>query len=157
MRNIKKSTKRTAIVGGTVAALIGGGVAFAAWTSTGTGHGTAAAATAIALDVNVGSVSNLFPTSYVDVPFTVKNTNPYQITLSSAVPSHIAVDSAHTACGVESITADTVTLGDVIEPGASSSSHMVRVHMSNGAIDACQDATFTFDLTANGKSSGTNH
>jgi len=157
MRSIKKTTKRTAIVGGTVAALIGGGVAFAAWTSTGTGHGTATAATAVALDVNVGSVSNLFPTSYVDVPFTVKNMNPYQITLTGAHPSNIAVDAGHSDCNVGSVTADNVSLTDVIAPLATSASHMVRIHMSNAALDACQGATFSFDLTANGASSGSNN
>lgn len=62
MRNTKKTVRRTAVVGGTVAALIGGGVAFAYWTSTGTGTGSASTATSQPVTVTqVGSTGDLVP------------------------------------------------------------------------------------------------
>ena len=136
-----------------VVALIGLGVAYAAWTSTGTGAGTATAGTAASLTVTVGSGANLYPTGTVDVGFTVKNNNPYEVTLSSAHPQGISVDAAHSGCNVASVTAADVPLSDAIAAGATSPSHNVSLSMSNAAVDACQGATFSFDLVVTGASS----
>ena len=73
------NTRRSAVVGGTVATLFGLGVAFAAWTNTGVGSGSVTAGTAAPLTVTVSGVSGLVPTKSVNVPFTVTNTNPYDV------------------------------------------------------------------------------
>ncbi len=150
MRNIKRS----AIVGGAALALIGGGIAFAAWTSTGTGTGSAVADHNKDLVVSVNTnVTGLFPTGHVDVPFTVQNKNPYKMLLSGAVASNLTVDSGHSTCGVTSVSIPAVTLTDSLAPSETSGPHMVRVNMDNSAVQACEGATFTFDLTATGASS----
>jgi hypothetical protein len=145
--------KRLLAVALGVVALIGVGVAYAAWTSTGTGTGTASAGTAASLTVTVGTGTNLYPTGSVNVGFTVKNNNPYQVTLSNAHPQNVSVDAAHSACNVASVTAADVAVSDVIAAGATSPSHNVTLSMSNAAVDACQGATFAFDLVVTGASS----
>jgi hypothetical protein len=150
---MRTTTRRTAIIGTSVIALMGAGVAFAAWTATGTGSGSATGGTAVPLVVTVGTVSNLYPTGTVQVGFTVKNNNPYAVTLAGGTPSGFAVDAGHSTCNIASISGSAVVLSDVILAGGTSPSHNVPVSMSNAAVDACQGATFTFNLTVNGASS----
>lgn len=147
------AAKRLTVIVVAVVALIGLGVAYAAWTSTGTGTGTATAGSAANLTVTVGSGTNLYPTGTVNVGFTVKNNNPYQVTLSNAHPQNFSVDAAHSGCNVASVTAADVAVSDVIAAGATSPSHNVTLAMSNAAVDACQGATFSFDLVVTGASS----
>jgi len=70
-----KTTRRTGVVAGTV---------------------TAEAATP--LTVTATGVTGLFPTGSVDVPFTVNNTNPYEVTLNNATLKSVTVDAAHDQC-----------------------------------------------------------
>lgn len=149
MRTIKK----TAIVGGTVAALMGGGVAFAAWTTTGIGTGSAVAGSAQSLVVTTTQATGLVPNGTVNVPFTVRNPNSYQVTLNTVSLGDVTVDSGHGGCLVSSVTGATLPDTDVIPGGATSPSRNFVVAMSNAANDACQGATFTFTLTASGASS----
>ncbi len=150
---MRTTTRRTAAIAAFVFALMGVTVAFASWTSTGTGSGTAAAGNATPLVVTVGTASGLYPTGSVNVGFTVKNTNPYSVTLSNAHPSNISVDAGHSTCNVASISAADVSLTDVLATGATSPSRNVAIAMSNAATNACQGATFSFDLTVTGASS----
>ena len=150
---MRTTTRRTAAVATVVVALAGVGVAFAAWTSTGTGSGSATGGTATPLTVTVGTANNLYPTGTVQVGFTVTNTNPYAVTLSGATPGNFSVDAGHSTCNVASISGGAVTLSDVIAAAGTSSSHNVPISMSNAATDACQGATFSFDLTVSGASS----
>jgi hypothetical protein len=150
---MRKPLKRFGAIATIVLALLGVGVAFAAWTSTGTGTGTATADTAKNLTVTVGTASGLYPTGSVNVGFTVKNNNPYQVTLTNAHPQNFQVDAGHGGCNLAAISAADVTLSDVLAAGATSASHNVNIAMSNAAVDACQGATFTFDLVVSGASS----
>jgi hypothetical protein len=151
-------TKRTALVAGTTAALIGGGIAFAAWTTTGTGNGTATAGTDSPLTVTVSAVTGLYPTGTFNVPFTVKNPNPYNVTLQTVSLSGVTVDSAHASCLANTpdvITGSDLTDTDVVAKnnGAATTSKNFVVSMSNGADDTCKGAIFTLSLTAAGQSS----
>lgn len=149
-----RKTKRTAVVGIAALGLIGGGVALAAWTATGTGQGDATATSAKDLIVNVGSATGLYPTGSENVSFTVRNPNPYQVTLTNAHPTNFTVDAAHSACNVgASISAADVALTDVLAASTTGAAHTVVVEMDNDAIDACQGATFSFDLVVAGASS----
>jgi hypothetical protein len=147
------ASKRIAAIVATVVAILGAGVAFAAWTSTGTGTGSATAGTAANLTVTVGNATGLYPTGSVQVGFTVKNNNSYAVTLSGAHPQNFSVDAGHSGCNVASVSGADVTLSDSLAAGATSSSHNVAISMSNAAIDACQGATFSFDLVVTGASS----
>jgi len=150
---LKLRTRSAGVVAG-VAVLAGIGVAFAAWTSTGTGQGTAQAGTAGTLTVSVETKAGLYPTGSVQVPFTVTNTNPYAIKLTTAHPQNFTVDAQHSGCTVTGgvITGDDVALSDTLAPSATSASHQVTIKMSNDAVDACQGATFGFDLVVTGAS-----
>jgi hypothetical protein len=80
---MRKNIKRSAVVGTTVATLFGVGVAFAAWTNTGDGSGSVTAGTAQILNVSVTGVSGLVPNQSVNVPFTVGNSNSYDVKLTT--------------------------------------------------------------------------
>ena len=59
---MKNFTRRSTAAVVATLALVGTGIAFAAWTSTGTGSGSADATSATDLTVTVGSTSGLYPT-----------------------------------------------------------------------------------------------
>ncbi len=150
---MRKNTRRSAVVGGTAAALFGIGVAVAAWTNYGEGTGDVTAATAQPLTVTVTDVTGLFPTGSVDVPFTVTNTNDYEVTLSKAELKTVTVDAAHSACATSVVTGSDVTLSEAVATGATSTSQDFTLSMSNAATDACQGAVFTVTLGVTGLSS----
>ena len=145
-----RTHNRVLVVGTTVAALTGVGVAFAAWTSTGTGTGTTTAATAKNLTVTAGAPTGLFPTGTVTMPVTVTNNNTYKVQLDS-------IDFVDAAASVPACSASTVTStggtyqGVFIAPGASVTRDLA-VTMSNAAEDACQGAAFTLRYLASARS-----
>jgi hypothetical protein len=142
--HMRKNIKRSAVVGGTVAALFGAGVAFAAWTNTGDGSGSVTAGTAKPLTVTVSGVSGLVPTKSVNVPFTVTNTNPYDVKLTNAHLQGVTTGAA--GCDPTVITGSDVAVSDVVAPAGTSPSRSFPVTMSNTAADECQGATFTVTL-----------
>ena len=150
---MRNNTRRSAVVGGTAAALFGIGVAVAAWTNYGEGSGSVTAEQAQPLTVTVTDVNGLFPTGSVDVPFTVTNTNDYDVTLSKAELKTVTVDAAHSACATSVVTGSDVVLSDVVAKGATSPSQDFTLTMSNAASDACQGAVFTVTLGVTGLSS----
>lgn len=145
-----RTSKRVLVVGGTVAALSGVGVAFAAWTSTGTGAGTATAGTAKNLTVTAGAPTGLYPTGSVTMPVTVTNNNPYKVSLD-------AIDFVDASTSVPGCSASVVTSTGgsyqnvLIAPGASVSKDLT-VSMGNSAEDACQGASFTLRYLATARS-----
>jgi predicted transcriptional regulator len=150
---MRKTTRRSAVVAGTVVGLVGTGIAFAAWTNSGEASGTVTAETAKPLTVTVTNVSGLFPTGSVDVPFTVTNTNPYEVTLDNATLKSVTVDAGHSACNPTVVTGADVAVTDVIAPAGISATRNFPVTMSNAAVDACQGAVFTVTLKVTGLSS----
>lgn len=145
-KHMSRNIKRSAVVGGTVAALFGAGVAFAAWTNTGDGSGSVTAGSAQPLTVTVSGVNGLVPTKSVSVPFTVTNTNPYDVKLTNAHLQNVTVDTGHSTCATSVVTGSDVTLTDVVAASQTSASQTFSVAMSNAATDACQGATFTVTL-----------
>jgi hypothetical protein len=145
--------KRSLIVGGTVAGLMGAGVAFAAWTSTGTGTATATAGSAKSLQVTAGAAAGLFPTGSVTVPVTVTNPNPYKVALSAVEVTGISTSTPGCSSGTVTGTDLTGLTGatNVIAPSASLTKD-VTVTMSNAAENACQGASFSLALRATGDS-----
>jgi hypothetical protein len=149
-----KIAKRSAAITVVAASVVGAGVAFAAWTSNGTGTGTATAGQAVDLTITQsGTATGLFPTGQVNVPFTVKNTNPYSVTLATAKATNFKVDAAHSGCNVSAVSGVDMTLTDVVTTGSTSPAKNMVVKMDNTASDACQGATFTFDIKVTGASS----
>jgi hypothetical protein len=152
--HIMHRTKRTVVVAGTTAVLIGGGIAFAAWTTNGTGTGTATATTDTPLTVNVSNVLGLYPTGTFNVPFTVSNTNGYDVTLQKVTLESVSVDGSHSTCATTVVTGADLTDTDVVaKTNGVTASKNFPVTMSNAATDACKGATFTLTLKAWGASS----
>ena len=149
---MRKTIKRSAVVGGTVAAVFGVGIGFAAWTNYGESTGTVTAGQATPLTVTVSNVTGLYPTKSVDVPFTVNNTNPYDVQLTKAELKSVTVDAAHSACATSVLTGADVALSEVVATGQTSGSQTFSVAMSNAATDACQNAVFTVKLGVTGLS-----
>ena len=112
---MKNFTRRSTIAGVATLALVGTGIAFAAWTSTGTGSGTADATSAVDLTVNVGDASGLYPTGSKTATFTVTNPNPYAVKLTGAdAATNFGVDSGHSGCNLTSLSSAAQSLTDVI-------------------------------------------
>jgi hypothetical protein len=150
---MRTATRRAATIAAAIATLAAAGVAYAGWAAngTGSGHGTATTAAPFVVQQS-GTASGLYPTGQAAVPFTVKNSNAYPVTLAAAKASHFAVDAGHTGCNVSSLSATDLTLSDTLPAGATSSTEHIVVTMDNSAIDACQGATFTFDIDVTGTS-----
>lgn len=149
MRNL---TKRSTAIATTVVGLIGLGVAFAAWTSTGTGSGGVTAGQAKTLTVTVTNSGDLYPSTSVDVPFQVGNPNSYPVTLSSAKLQNVTVDAGHVGCDPTVVTGPDVALTETVPANGTGVSRPFKVTMSNAATDACQGAIFTVTLKVSGVS-----
>jgi len=152
---MNRNFKRSAVVGGTVAAVFGVGVGLAAWTNYGEGSGAVTAGQATALTVNVTGVTGLYPTKSVTVPFTVRNPNPYDVKLTKATLVDVTVTSSPGACAASVVTGTDVTSftpTDVVAAGQTSGSYSFPVTMSNTAADGCQNAVFSVKLGVTGLS-----
>ena len=152
---MKPVVRRSGAVAAATVGLLGLGVALAAWTSTGEGSGNVDAATAKPLTVTVTDVNGLYPTGSVDVPFTVTNPNPYDVTVTSVTLKNVTVDGAHSGCATSVISGTDLTglSLSAAADGGSTNSRNLTVAMSNAATDACQGATFTVTLEATALSS----
>ena len=141
--------KRSMIVGGVVTGLMGAGIAFAAWTSTGSGSATATAGSAKSLQVATSPATGLYPTGSVTVPVTVTNPNPYKVALSSIEFTGISTDK--TGCSAGAVTGTDLTglsgAANVIAPSGSVTKELT-VSMSNAAENACQGASFNLAVRA---------
>jgi hypothetical protein len=156
--------RKLAAAAGVTAVGLGGMIAYAAWTTSGSGSGTVSARSASALVVADGHVSNtLYPNGTADLVVTVNNPNAYNVNVTSIVQGALASGSATTAAisdNAGGCTASTVTYtppaGGVNFVVGAGATYTVTLHnvisMSNGAEDACQGATFTVPVIANGAS-----
>lgn len=165
----KKNTKRVAIVGGTTAALLGGGIAFATWTTNGTGSGTAQAGDAVTTSIS-GAASNLLPNTTVPMTVTVSNTNPYAVHVDSITPTNDKVSANPGACNADSVSAGSFTTSEagssstktsedptsVVPAGSTTNpgtqTFTIQVSMTTAANESCKGATFTIPFTATGHS-----
>lgn len=150
-----RKTQKFAIVGGTVGVLMAGGIAFAAWTSTGTGTGTVGAGEANGLTVHVTGASDLKPTETVSLDITVDNGNSYAVNLDSLTYDAAAssVDGGDgPGCSVADLSnVDSLSsITDRIAGNDTSATHSVDVTMDDDASPDCQNATFNlvFDASA---------
>jgi hypothetical protein len=157
---MQKKIRRSAVVGGAVVALIGGGIAFAAWTSTGTGTGSAGAGTDADLTVAASTVTGLYPTGTQPIEVTVTNNNDYKMVINSVTYQGTANNSVVKAVGAPAGTCTATVVSSTQdtawdEPVAAHSSVVktLDVTMSNAAENACKLATFTLHYDASGNSS----
>ena len=128
----------------------GGGVAIAVWSATGAGSGPARAVTAQPLVATAGvATADLFPGfTQGDLFFSVRNPNPYPVTITSFTPG--AITTSAPACANTNITvAPAIGLAIVVPAGATAAAVTVAniVSMLLTAPDACQGVTFTIAVT----------
>lgn len=137
--------------------LMGGAIAFAAWTSQGTGDsGNVGAGSATALVVTPGTAAiNLTPGTSKDSLYTITNPNTYPVVVTSITLNSIAVSGGTgvpAACtsGNASVTATagTGTVSISIAAGATSTSQVVTLTMGTSSASGCQTAVFVPNLTA---------
>lgn len=159
-----RAHKRITVVGVATAVLVGGGIAFAGWMSSGTGDATpATAGSALALTVNVGTgATNLLPTQSVVVNPTVTNPNSYKVKLKTVSINSVTPDAAHVTAGCTvalsgaSATAPTQAVIDalpVVSAGGTSAAIPITVALSAASDNACQGAQFTVNFTATSEAS----
>ncbi|WP_157514766.1 hypothetical protein [Nocardioides sp. J54] len=143
--------KKAAVVGGTVAVLVTGGVAFAYWTSTGTGTGSAEVGTSLDWKVEIDAVpGTLAPGSgTVEVDFHVTNESDGVQNLQGAVAT--VVDTSDPGCTAAdfAISNTSVTTGDVASSGTVDGTF--ELEMLNRAVnqDACKGATVNLQVSVN--------
>jgi len=159
----------SAPVVGAVAVLasgLGGGVAYAYFTSHGSGIGSATTYTPQGITVTAAATPAANPTLYPGGPaatvhFTVDNPNPYQVTFtgwSGAILSTVAPVGAN-ACTIADFqiasasgsfaSALAVPANTASSPGVSGTAGAV-VELKNSAQNGCQGATVTVLLTLTG-------
>ena len=155
---MNRTTKRLVAVGAPIALIVGAGIAFAAWTSTGSGSGTAQSTTAKDSVVAAGtSAADLYPGGQDTFTITVSNPNPYPIIVTS-IPA--ASSEAIGSCLAGSVTSDAVSTnpagitqsnGSTVKiPGRvgttdGTGTYTVTGHMIADPDNSCQGQSFTLD------------
>jgi hypothetical protein len=148
-----------------VAVIVGSG-AYAYWSATGGGTGGALAGPAVnAITISPGTPdSALYPGGQASVTLVVDNPNTVSVHINNLVldptqgTSGFAVDTAHKACGVSSLSFTSqnnagagwdvpAAIGST--PGEVSISLPNSISMAASAPNSCQGAVFTVYLTGN--------
>lgn len=138
--------------------LLGGGVAFAAWTMSGTGTGTATAVEAEDLTVTVADVTGLYPgIAAQNLAVTVAHGNDFPITLTGVTFGTATPDAAHAACSPTGVTITPVAAASFdgsrdIAANTNGTFTLGTVTMDNTSVDACQGATFSISVNVTARS-----
>ncbi|MCW2669248.1 MAG: hypothetical protein JWO27_1145 [Frankiales bacterium] len=154
---MRKSTKITAVVGGTALTLATAGIAYAAWSSSGSGSGTAQSTTSTDSVIAAGtSAADLYPGATKSVTVTISNPNPYPVLVTSiSGGSSVLVNST---CAAGSVTSDAKALNaaglvqsdnstKTIAPSGSGTYTLVT-HMIADPDNACKAQSFSLALTS---------
>lgn len=150
--------KRVISVGAALIALVGAGLVYAAWTTSGSGSGTAKATSAQALttvDAAATTVASLYPGATGNVTIKVSNPNPYPVRVTSvAANGAITADAGHPGCVTTGVSFTDQT-GQTIDVPANGQTEVTLANaaaMSNASDNGCQGATFTIPVSLSGAS-----
>ncbi|MFD5830824.1 hypothetical protein [Lentzea sp. NPDC060358] len=135
----RRSVRRGVIVLAVTTAVLGSGVAYAAWTSSGNGSATTKAGTAQAPVVAGGAAPTglLYPGVTGEAVVTVTNPNPYPVTVMS-------ITQNGTECGVTALTA---TPGTQLAAQGGQKSITISVKMALDAPGTCQGLAINVPVT----------
>ena len=150
---------KAAIVSGTAIAVVGGGVAFAFWTTSGSGTGSATTGTSHAVSVEqVGTITNLTPGGPAQaIDFKITNpdsTNQFNSGVTVSISSvNGGNDSTKPACTADdfALVQPTVSYGD-LTPGAhtySPSGATLALTNAGTNQDNCKGASVSLNFAAN--------
>ncbi|GLY49736.1 hypothetical protein [Lentzea sp. NBRC 102530] len=138
--------KRTAVIAAVAVLAVGGGVAYAAWSSTGSGSGSVGSTTSVNSTITpVDGAGGLYPGKTVSFSVTINNPNGYPVKVTSI--------SAGASEEVGGCAAATVTSVAVSNPAGTiatgeSGTYVLQATMKTDASDACQGKAFSLPLTA---------
>jgi hypothetical protein len=142
----------------TAAVLIGGGIAFAAWTVTGSGSGSGAAAVAQSLTLTAstptGAGANLYPGGPAgSVDFTVTNPNPFAVTITGITwGTPVSLSTSLCASTNISLDASAPTTVSISVPANSTGGTVYSVagvlDLAHSAPNGCQGVGFSISVTA---------
>ena len=148
-----------------LAAMIGAGLVYAAWTSSGSGSVYSKSGSAQALstvDVSASTSGTLYPGVTGDALVKFSNPNPYPVKITSVsldTNGSIAADSGHSGCAATNVAFTNQTGLAIVVPAASGGTNGTlqttlsgSVALASAATDACQGATFTIPVTFAGTS-----
>ncbi len=141
-----------------IAALVGTGIVFAAWSTSGSGNGYAKAGSASALtigDASASTTADLYPgaTGTVKLKVTNPNSFPVRITAVAKQTSGSITSDKGAACNASTGVTFTDQSGLTLDLAAGATSTFTlsgAVSMSNASDNTCQGAIFTIpvDVTA---------
>lgn len=149
----------TAITG----VIVGSGVAYAYWTTSGTGSGTAKAATASPLST-VSAVASttglLYPGAIGDLKVTFDNPNPFPVTVKSlsAGTGAVTASGGASTCSTTGVSLLSQSNLSILVPAKSGTDGQTTatvtgaVQMDNSSDSGCQGATFTVPVSFTGQS-----
>jgi hypothetical protein len=160
-RRLDRRGKVILSVAAAAAVLVNAGAAWAYWMLDGEGSGVAVAGTAVELKLTGKSDDSrpLYPGGTTNLTVTVTNQNDFPIKITSVAPGENAVtaDAAHRDAGCR--TTGVVVAQDVIAVSWEVPKNTIGVftvpdgvRMTNSSDTACQGATFTIPVRANGVS-----
>ena len=159
---MRKTQKTTAVVGGTIAAVLVGGVAFAYWTTSGSGSGTGSTSAGVVnqLSFTQDSLTAMYPgDSSQPLSVTVKNTSSESAYVST-VKAFITTNNASctgadyllggTAGHSDAASAQTLSwvATDLAANGEANATSNIQFNNTAGNQDACKSATVTINYLA---------
>ena len=142
--------KRSLTVIASLALALVGGVAFAAYLSTGSGTGETVSTSAVASTISSASGGTaLYPGATGTVAVTINNPNPYPVKVLTISASSSAATGTGNACAAGTVTTAAVSSAPstTIAPSGTAT-YTLSSRMINDPDNSCQGKTFTLPLTA---------
>jgi hypothetical protein len=142
---MRKTQKTTAVVGGTIAAVLVGGVAFAYWTTSGSGSGTGATTAGVSNHVGFAqyALSDMYPGD---------SAQPLKVTVSndSGESAYIAHVKAYITTDKSGCTGADFKLGGSAAPSTEATATDLTWTATDLAAHASADATSTIQFNNTG-------
>jgi hypothetical protein len=139
--------KRTAVIAAVAVVAVGGGIAYAAWSSTGAGTGQVTAQGSVDSTITGNGGTGLYPgATNVTFTVTIDNPNPY--------PVKVTKINAGTSTAIGACAAGTVTSAEVLNPAGSitanggTKTYALQATMIGNPDESCKGRTFDLPLTA---------
>ncbi|MGW6448641.1 hypothetical protein [Lentzea sp. NPDC055074] len=139
--------KRTAVIAAVAVLAVGGGVAYAAWSSTGSGSGSVTSTKEINSNITPVSGEGLYPGKTVSFVVEIDNPNAYAVQVTSISAGTSQETAGGCAAGTVTSTASAANPGAPIGPNQKAT-YTLQATMSANAADNCKLQTFTLPLTA---------